>query len=246
MRSFGRVDPDSISEKQRNDYVSDVDRTAEAEIIREIRKLYPDHAFLCEEGGASGQSRTRWIVDPLDGTTNYLRGIPHFAVSLGCEIDGQIQHAVVYDPARDELYTASRGTGAYLNQRRLRVSARASLDNALIGYALPFRKRQLAERFGLMFDAVYSRAGDVRRMGSAALDLAYVAAGRLDGYYELGLGPWDIAAGSLLVREAGGAVTDFAGGESYMDSGNVVAGPLKVLDGLLQAIAPHLGGGITR
>ncbi len=239
LRSFGRVDAAQISEKQRHDYVSEVDKLAEREIIRELKKAYPDFGFLAEESGASGDQKKRWIIDPLDGTSNYLRGIPHFAISIAVEADDVLQHGLIYDPIRDEVFHASKGSGAFLNDRRIRVGQCASLKGALLGYALPFRQRKHLPAYQKMLDAMFEEAQDVRRMGAASLDLAYVASGRLDGFFEIGLGPWDMAAGALLVREAGGVVTDFAGSQGFLESGNVVCANLKLLPAMLKAIDTH-------
>lgn len=236
LRSFGRVDAAQISEKQRHDYVSEIDKQAEREIIRELRKAHPEHGFLAEESGASGDQKVRWIIDPLDGTTNYLRGIPHFAISMGFEADGVLQHGLIYDPIRDEVFHASRGGGAFLNDRRIRIGQKSSLKDALLGYALPFRQRRHLAAYQKMLDAMFDEAQDVRRMGAASLDLAYVACGRLDGFFEIGLGPWDMAAGALLVREAGGVVMDFSGEEHFLESGNIVAANIKIMPAMMKAI----------
>jgi myo-inositol-1(or 4)-monophosphatase len=239
-RSVDHVDRIAVDNKSKNDYVSEVDRTAEREIIAEIHKAYPDHAILGEESGEQGVSDFRWIIDPLDGTTNFLHGFPHFAVSIACEHKGRIEHGVVYDPIRQELFTASRGGGAALNDRRLRVTKRVSLEGALIGTGFPFRQHQDLELYFKTFREIFPHTAGVRRAGSAALDLAYVAAGRMDGFWEFGLNKWDMAAGVLLVQEAGGLVGDALGNHLYMETGNVVAGAPKVFKGLLQSIRPHL------
>jgi myo-inositol-1(or 4)-monophosphatase len=244
-RATEQLDLIEVETKGANDFVSEVDRASEKEIIYHLSKAYPDHAFLGEEGGSSGNpdSEYRWIIDPLDGTTNFLRGIPHFAVSIACEYQGKIEHAVVLDPIRREEFVASRGRGAQLNGRRIRVSKLASLDNALLGTGIPFRARQ-SEHIGAYTDSLEKLASScagIRRAGAAALDLAYVAAGRLDAFWEIGLSPWDIAAGSLLVREAGGLVADFNGEATYMDSGNIVCGNPKCFKAVLQVTHPALG-----
>lgn len=244
-RATEDLDLIDVESKSANDFVSEVDRAAEREIIYHLSKAYPDHAFLAEEGGESGnaESEYRWIIDPLDGTTNFVRGIPHFAVSIACEYRGKIEHAVVLDPIRREEFIASRGRGAQLNGRRIRVSKLASLDGALLGTGIPFKSRQ-QEHLSAYTQSLESLAGScagIRRAGAAALDLAYVAAGRLDGFWEIGLAPWDIAAGSLLIREAGGLIGDFNGGEAFMDSGNVVCGNPKCFKAVLQVTNPLLG-----
>ena len=244
-RATDDLDRIEVESKGANDFVSDVDRSAEREIIYHLNKAYPDHAFLAEESGASGneESEYRWIIDPLDGTTNFIRGIPHFAVSIACEYRGKIEHAVVLDPIRREEFVASRGRGAQLNGRRIRVSKLPSLEGALLGTGIPFRERQtehMAEYIRSM-ETLAANSGGIRRAGAAALDLAYVAAGRLDAFWEIGLAPWDIAAGALLVREAGGLVADFNGGENFLESGNVVCGNPKCFKAVLQVVKPLLG-----
>ncbi len=248
LRHMNRLDSLDVVEKQRNDFVSEVDRLAEAEIIRELRRAYPDHAILAEESGAMGKSRQTWVIDPLDGTHNYLRGFPHFCVSIGMMDGKDLAHAVIYDPLRDELFTASKGDGAFVNDRRLRVGKRESCRNALIATGFPYRQRQHLEPQLAMTKALLTTgdAEDIRRTGSAALDLAYVAAGRFDAYFETGLNPWDMAAGCLLVREAGGRYCDFVGREGLPESGNLVAGNVKVVDSLLKIIAPELPPQLSR
>jgi len=240
LRYMNRLDGLAVVEKQRMDFASEVDRAAEAEIIRELKRAFPGHAILAEESGASGKGKHVWVIDPLDGTHNYLRGFPHFCVSIGMLENGEPMHAVIYDPLRDELFTASRGDGAYLNDRRIRVSSRPDLGGALLATGFPYRQRAHLDAQLDMTRALLADAEDIRRTGSAALDLAYVASGRLDGYFEIGLKPWDMAAGCLLVREAGGRYCDFVGREGIPESGNLVAGSLKVTDGMLKAIAPQL------
>lgn len=240
VRGLSRFEGAEATSKGVNDFVTEIDRQAEAEIIEILRRAYPHHAFLAEESGASGNADTVWIIDPLDGTTNFIHGFPVFAVSIACQVNGRIEHAVVYDPMRQELFTATRGAGAFLDNRRLRVSKQRTLEGALIGTGFPYREnlRHLDAYMG-MLKAVMSTAAGVRRPGSAALDLAYVAAGRTDGFWEIGLKPWDTAAGSLLVREAGGLVGTLDGAE-YRQNGNIVAGTPKVFAGLLAAIAPYV------
>ncbi|MBF0218046.1 MAG: inositol-1-monophosphatase [Gammaproteobacteria bacterium] len=242
-RAFSRLDELNVTQKANNDYVSEVDRMAEDEILRTIRKAYPDHGVLAEESGDSGSnghSHFRWIIDPLDGTTNFLHGFPHFAVSIGLQRDNQPEVAVVYNPISEELFTASRGDGAQLNNRRIRVSSRRSLQGGLLGTGFPFRDHQHLDAYLATFKALLVETAGIRRPGSAALDLAYVAAGRIDGFWEIGLSPWDIAAGVLLVREAGGIVGDFTGGDNYLNSGNILAASPKVFAAMLSTITPHL------
>jgi myo-inositol-1(or 4)-monophosphatase len=243
---MNRLDSLNVVEKQRFDYVSDVDRMAEAEIVRELRRAFPSHAVVGEESGAAGKSRHVWVVDPLDGTHNYLRGIPHFCVSIALLDNGEPIHGVVFDPLRDELFLASRGDGAMLNDRRLRVSPRRDLEGALLATGVPYRERRHLDAQLDITRTLLAGAEDIRRTGSAALDLAWVAAGRLDGYYETGLKPWDMAAGCLLVREAGGRYCDYAGHEGLPANGNLLAGPVGVVDAMVSGIAPHLTPDLAR
>lgn len=240
VRSMNRLHTLDVRAKGPNDFVSEVDTKAEAEIIATIRKSYPDHGFLGEETGRSGSDEAVWIIDPLDGTTNYLHGFPQFCVSLAFARRGRVEQAVVYDPLRQELFTASKGGGAQLDERRIRVSKQITLEGALIGTGFPFRDNQrwLDNYLEMMRDVVKQTAG-VRRPGAAALDLAYVAAGRLDGFWEMGLSPWDTAAGSLLITEAGGHVGTLTGAE-YMGGTDIVAGTPKVYAALLDLLKPHI------
>ncbi len=208
--------------------------------MRELRGKFPDHAILAEEGGAQGRGDYQWIIDPLDGTTNYLHGFPQYSVSIALRHRGQLECAVVYDPLREEMFTAARGQGAQLNDRRIRVAPRPSLDGALIGTGFPFRDQRQIDAYLGMFRAITLETAGVRRPGSAALDLAYVAAGRTDGFWELGLSPWDFAAGALLITEAGGTVSDLAGGSRWFETCNLVAGGLKVHREMLALIQPFL------
>jgi myo-inositol-1(or 4)-monophosphatase len=241
VREMDRVDTLDVSQKGLNDFVSEVDRRAEDAIVATIRRSHPDHAFLAEEGGASGSSDHVWVIDPLDGTTNYLHGFPVFSVSIAVKYRGKVEHGVVYDPLRNELFTASRGRGAQLNNRRIRVSRRHSLDGALLGTGFPYRDLKELDRYLAAFRELITRTAGIRRAGSAALDLAYVACGRLDGFWEIGLREWDMAAGALLIQEAGGIVTDFRGGDGFLGSGNVVGGPPKVHSALASIVASHVG-----
>ncbi len=240
VRSLQHVEHLEVTTKSRNDFVSDVDRLAEQEIINMIRKAYPDHAILAEESGESGDNDTVWIIDPLDGTTNFLHGFPHYCVSIAVMVKGKIEHGVVYDPLRDELFSATRGAGTKLNDRRLRVAKRKELAGAVLATGFPFKNHQDLEPYLGMFSSLFMQVADVRRTGSAALDLAYVAAGRLDGYWEIGLEKWDLAAGVLLIEEAGGVVSDFIGGDNYLKSGNLVVGNLAVHKAMMTGISSHL------
>ena len=240
VRGLARFEGLETASKGLNDWVTDIDRNAEAEIIEILQRAYPHHAFLAEESGAHGNSDTVWIIDPLDGTTNFIHGFPQFAVSIACQVQGRIEHAVVYDPMRQELFTSSRGAGAYLESRRLRVSRQRTLEGALIGTGFPYRENlHYLDNYMAMLKTVMSTAAGIRRPGSAALDLAYVAAGRLDGFWEIGLRAWDTAAGTLLIREAGGLVATLDGGE-YKQNGNIVAGTPRVFNELLDLLAPFL------
>lgn len=241
VRALNQVDLLTVTEKSQNDFVSEVDSRAEQEIIRTIQKAYPDHAILAEESGAQGDNEFQWIIDPLDGTTNFLHGFPQFAVSIAVMYRGKPEHAVVFDPMRQEIFSASRGRGAQVNDRRMRVSKRTSLKGALLGTGIPFRDDQDLDTYLKTLRALIPGTAGVRRPGSAALDLAYVAASRLDGFWEFGLKPWDMAGGILLIQEAGGIVTDFNGTTDYFDSGNVVAGNLKIQEEMLKIIQNTIG-----
>jgi len=234
------IDRLTVTHKSSHDYVTEVDRMAEQAIIEVLLDSYPDHAILAEESGAQGDSEHQWIIDPLDGTTNFLHGFPQYSVSIALMHKDSITQAVIYDPVRNDLFTATRGRGAYLNDRRLRVSKRTQLTDALIGTGFPYNDYTHLEAYMGMFRDIIQKTAGVRRPGSAALDLAYTAAGRFDGFWEAGLNIWDIAAGCLMVQEAGGLVGDFQGNEKHLHSGNVVAGSPKIFSQLLQTIAPHL------
>jgi myo-inositol-1(or 4)-monophosphatase len=229
-----------IDQKGKNDYASEVDRMAEREIITIIKSAYPDHAILAEESGQHKGNDFVWVIDPLDGTTNFLHGFPQYAVSIALKHKGRLEVGVVYDPLRDELFTAKRGGGAMLNNRRLRVTNQASLKGALIGTGFPFKTDQHLEAYVGMFKAITKDSAGIRRAGAAALDLAYVAAGRLDGFWEIGVMEWDMAAGILLIKEAGGVVTDFSFNDNYIESGNVIAGSPKMHQIMYQLIEPHV------
>ena len=246
IRSLQHVEHLEVTTKGRNDFVTDVDRLAEQEIISVIHKSYPDHAILAEESGEQGHNETIWIIDPLDGTANFLHGFPHYCVSIGVMVRGRIEHGVIYDPLRDELFTASRGAGAQLNDRRLRVTKQKTLAGSLIATGFPFKYHEHFPAYLATFNAVFPEVSDLRRGGSAALDLAYVAAGRVDAYWELGLQKWDLAAGILLIEEAGGVVSDFTGGENHIEHGNLVAGNFNIHQQLLNQIKPHLSEALKK
>jgi myo-inositol-1(or 4)-monophosphatase len=240
-RYLSRIADLEVRTKARNEFVTQVDHAAEAAIIETIRERYPSHGFLAEESGQHPGDEYVWIVDPLDGTTNFVHGFPVFSVSIALRVRDQLEVGVVYDPSRQELFTALRGGGAQLDGRRIRVSGRADLDGALIGTGFPYRSNvDWLPKYMSMLRAVMETTAGVRRPGSAALDLSYVAAGRLDGFWEFGLSPWDIAAGSLMIREAGGLVTSLTPRSDYLASGNVLAGSPKVHEALLKLLAPHL------
>lgn len=231
-----------VTQKGQNDFVTEVDRAAEQAIIEVLKTAYPDHAILAEESGASGnlhdESEHVWIIDPLDGTTNFIHGFPQYCVSIALRQRGQITQAVVFDPNRNDLFTATKGAGAYLNEKRIRVGRRDKMADALIGTGFPFRNTDGMEEYLQMFRVITEKSAGLRRPGAAALDLAYVAAGRLDGFFEKGLAPWDVAAGSLLITEAGGIVGDFSGESDYLFKGNVIAGSPKIFAQMVSLLSP--------
>lgn len=240
-RAMSRVDTLRIGKKAQNDFVSEVDVAAEQKIIETIRRYYPKHSILAEESGLSGDDEEFvWIIDPLDGTTNFLHGFPQFAVSIAVQHNGELEHAVVYNPINQELFVASSGGGAYLNNRRIRVSDQRELDGALLGTGFPFKIQKHLDCYMDTFKALFPMTAGVRRAGAASLDLAFVAAGRLDGFWEIGLQPWDMAAGALLIIEAGGFVGDFSGEKDYLKTGNLVAGTPKLFPEIVKTIKPHL------
>lgn len=229
-----------IESKSKNDFVTEVDRQAEARIIDTLLKAFPDHSILAEESGQYGDSEYQWIIDPLDGTTNFLHGFPHFAVSIALAHNGKLEQAVIYDPMKQELFAASKGDGATLNNRRIRVTKLVTTEGALLGTGFPFRAKHHFPAFQSMFADFFSSASDIRRAGSAALDLAYVAAGRLDGFWEIGLQPWDMAAGALIIREAGGLIGDFSGEDNYLKTGNIVTANPRLFADMIRKLKPHL------
>lgn len=241
VRAMKRLDTVKIAEKHPNDFVTEVDQRVEQEIISIIQKAYPTHSILGEEGGEIQGDDYQWIIDPIDGTRNFIHGFPHFAISIAVAHKNKLEHGVIYDPIRQELFTASRGKGAHLNERRIRVSQRKHLGECLLGTGFAYRHvtndHTIPSR---ILHGIIPVCGDIRRAGAATLDLAYVACGRLDGFWELGLHIWDIAAGILLVKEAGGMVCDPSGGENYLKTGNIVAANPAIMRQFLKTIKPHL------
>ncbi len=240
LRSSENVGQLTINHKSRHDFVSEVDYQAEQEIINNIRTAYPDHAILAEESGEHQGNDYLWVIDPLDGTTNFLHGLPQYAVSIALKVKGKIELGVVYDPTRDELFTAERGGGAMLNNRRIRVGKQTNLQDALLGTGFPFKTDEHLDAYLAMFRPLCVKTSGIRRAGAAALDLAYVACGRLDGFWEIGLQEWDMAAGILLIQEAGGVVTDFSFNGQYLQSGNVLTGNPKMHQLMYQTIEAHI------
>ncbi|MFK7889967.1 MAG: inositol monophosphatase family protein [Granulosicoccus sp.] len=239
-QNVDRFDVLAIEKKQRNDFVTEVDRKAEMEIIKVLQRSYPGHCFLCEESGLIGDAKAefRWVIDPLDGTTNFIHGLPHFSVSIALMQENRLYQAVVYDPMRQELFTASKGEGAFLDSKRLRVSSVTKLSDGLLGSGFPYRDGQDLDFYQRTSRHYTERCAGVRRLGSAALDLAYVAAGRLEGAWLTGLQSWDLAAGALIVREAGGLLNDFDGGDDWMARGEVIAATPKVHHQMLEVMKP--------
>ena len=231
----------SIQSKTFNDFVSEVDHAAERAIIDTLKAAYPDHGFLGEESGNTNQeSENIWIIDPLDGTTNFLHNFPQYCISIALQQKGVLTQAVIYDPVRNDLFTATKGRGAFLNDKRIRVTNRSKLQDSLISTGFPFRDFTHLDTYMVMLKDMIKKTIGIRRPGSAALDLAYVAAGFTDGFFEIGLSSWDIAAGGLLVQEAGGIVADFEGNESWLKTGNIVAANPRVFAQILQVLSPHL------
>ena len=241
-RNYETPDIVEVDQKSSNDFVTNVDRDAERQIIEIIRKSYPKHSILTEESGelAAEDQDVQWVIDPLDGTTNFIKRLPHFSVSIAMRIKGRTEIAVVYDPMRNELFTAVRGQGAQLNGYRLRCSTARDVNGTLLATGFPFKQKQHTNSYLGVVGKLFTQCADFRRTGSAALDLAYVAAGRVDGFFEIGLKPWDLAAGELLVREAGGLVTDFSGNHHYITSGNLVAGNPRVVKAMLAMMRDEL------
>ncbi|MCK5889947.1 MAG: inositol monophosphatase [Methylococcales bacterium] len=240
QRSSDKSSQLTIGKKSKNDFVTEVDLMAEDAIINVIKKAYPDHSILAEESGETAGNEYVWVVDPLDGTTNFLHGYPQYAVSIALKNKGKTEVGVVYDPLRDELFTAEKGGGAMLNNRRIRVSSQIKLETALLGTGFPFKYPQHLDTYLNMFRDLTIKTAGIRRAGSAALDLAYLATGRLDGFWEIGLKEWDLAAGVLLVQEAGGVATDFSFNDKYSQSGNIVAGNTKMHQAIYKTIEPYV------
>ena len=237
VREMDRACDIPIEVKGKNDFVTEVDKNAEEIIISTIQKSYPDHAFLAEESGQRGESDYLWIIDPLDGTTNFLHSFPHFAVSIALKQKGILNQAVVYDPLKQELFTATKGKGAQLNNRKIRVSSKKELDGALLGTGFPYSDEKAMLKFIESYKALFPKVAGIRRAGVASLDLAYVASGRLDGFWEFNLKPWDIAAGVLLIQEAGGISAELSGGLDYLESGNIISANPKLLKAMLKIVS---------
>ncbi|WP_070970676.1 inositol-1-monophosphatase [Vibrio sonorensis] len=237
-KSLENAEKIESSQKGTNDFVTNVDKEAEALIIDVIKSSYPDHSIVAEENGLieGKDNEVQWIIDPLDGTTNFVKGLPHFSVSIAVRIKGKTEVACVYDPMLNELFTAQRGSGAQLNNARIRVTPIKDLQGAVLATGFPYKQKQHSESYLKILSSLFVECADFRRTGSAALDLCYVAAGRVDGFFELGLKPWDLAAGELIAREAGAIVTDFAGGTNYMTSGNIVSGSARGVKATLKHI----------
>jgi myo-inositol-1(or 4)-monophosphatase len=243
QRGARDLDRLTVLTKGPKDFVSEVDRTAEATIVDTLLEAYPDHGILAEEGTVNSKVTNPdniWIIDPLDGTTNFLHGYPQYCVSIALQHKGVMTQAVVYDPTRNDLFTATRGAGAFLNDRRLRVSKREKFEECLISTGFPFKDGSMVETYLAMMREMIHKTAGLRRAGAAALDLAHVAAGWYDGFWEIGLNPWDMAAGTLLITEAGGLVTDLYGEENWLQSGQIIAASPRVLPHMLQALSPHM------
>lgn len=241
LRYIDQVDTLSVDMKKKNDFVTQVDKMSEQDIINTIHKAYPDHSILAEESGFEKlDDEYCWIIDPLDGTANFIHGIPQFAISIALKHRGDVIVGVVFDPIKQELFTAAKGSGAHLNNRRIRVSQIKQLELGMIGTGFPFRHPEHVDAYFRTLNSVFHACGDIRRAGAAALDLAYVAAGRLDGHWEFSLETWDLAAGTLLVKEAGGMVSDFSGKDKYLENGQIIAGNPKIFKALHEVLQPSL------
>ena len=240
LRSTDNIGALKVRQQSKSEFASEIDKSAEREIIRIINGAYPDHGIIAEESGHHPGNEYIWIIDPLDGTTNFLHGFPQYSISIALTHKGKLTQGVIFDPLRDELFCASRGAGALLNNRKIRVSQQMHLQGSLLGTGFPFKHRQHIDPYLEMFKALHIDSAGIRRAGSTALDLAYLAAGRLDGFWEIGLRPWDMAAGVLLIQEAGGVVTDFSFDHHFMTSGNIIAGNPKMHQIIYNTINPHI------
>ena len=247
LRNLGKLSKEDIGLKQASDFVTRVDKESEVLIISVLKERFPDHYFLAEESERAPETdQYRWIIDPLDGTTNYIHQFPVFCISIALEYKREIVLGVVYEPLKDELFTSEKGRGSFLNSAPISVSSVRSLKDCLITTGFPFRKKEVIDSYLNLFKNVFLRISDMRRAGSAALDLAYLACGRCEGFFEIGLSPWDIAAGSILIKEAGGVITDFSGGDEYLATGNVVAGVPSVHNEILTEVKKVFAGIIDK
>jgi len=247
LTNLGQLSPGDVQTKQAFDFVTKVDRWSEAVIVTTIKEKFPHHLFLSEESlRQEGEGHYRWIIDPLDGTTNYIHSYPMFSVSIALEYQNSIVLGVVFDPLKDELFHAVKGSGTFLNNNIIRVSETDKLEKSLIATGFPFRKKEMIDKYLESFKRIFEKVSDIRRAGSAALDLAYIAAGRVEGFFELNLSPWDIAAGSLLITEAGGCTTDFGGGEQYLETGNIVAGNAHTHSEILKIVRQVFQGVVDK
>jgi myo-inositol-1(or 4)-monophosphatase len=247
IKNLGHLSKEDIQTKQAFDFVTKVDRWSEAVIMQTIREKFPSHLFLSEETLKQEDTGDyRWIIDPLDGTTNYIHSYPMFSVSIALQYKSEVVLGVIFDPVRDELFHAVKGSGSFLNNGKIEVSGVASLDRSLIATGFPFRKKEMIDLYLQAFKEIFRKVSDIRRAGSAAIDLAYIAAGRFDGFFELALSPWDVAAGSILITEAGGLISDFGGGEDYLSTGNIVAGNNSVQQEILKIAKEVFKGVVDR
>jgi len=248
VRAIEQLDKVEVEAKGTNDFVTSADLSAEEAIIETLKKSYPDHTIISEECGVikGKDDDFQWIIDPINGTTNFIKGIPHFSVSIALKVKGKLDQAIVFDPSRGELFTASRGKGAQLNGFRIRVKQHKELSGAIIATGFPYKHKQHSNAYLEMSKTLFTKSSDLRSSGSPALDLAYVAAGRVDGYFQIGLKPWESAAGELLIIEAGGLVTDFVGDHNHTSSGNVVAACPRLLKTILKDIRPNLGEALSK
>lgn len=245
--NLGMLSEEDVDIKQASDFVTNIDRESEELVLTTIKKKYPHHHFLAEESIKERETGDyRWIIDPLDGTTNFIHTYPVFSVSIALEYRGEIILGVVYDPLRDEIFTAEKGKGTFMNGKHVKVSAISDLKNCLITTGFPFRRKKYIDDYLKLFKNIFHKVSDIRRAGSAALDLAYLACGRCDGFFEIGLSPWDVAAGSILITEAGGIVSDFGGGSDYLSSGNIVAGIPSLHKAILNEVKDVFAGSIDK